>query len=51
MYEDDEVNSVVSVLKSGKVNQWTGDAVKLLEKVRPRCAVGPPSRKIVTGMG
>jgi dTDP-4-amino-4,6-dideoxygalactose transaminase len=26
-YEDDEIDAAVEVLRSGKVNQWTGDAV------------------------
>lgn len=30
-YGDDEIDSVVSVLKSGKVNYWTGDITKKFE--------------------
>lgn len=31
-FEDDEISAVVDVLRSGKVNQWTGEEVKLFEK-------------------
>jgi dTDP-4-amino-4,6-dideoxygalactose transaminase len=31
-FEDDEIQAVVSVLKSGKVNQWTGNEVTAFEK-------------------
>lgn len=32
VYEVDEINVVVDILKSGKVNQWTGNYVKKFEK-------------------
>ncbi len=31
-FEDDEIQAVVNVLKSGNVNQWTGDEVNAFEK-------------------
>jgi len=31
-FEQDEIDAVVRVLKSGKVNQWTGNEVKTFEK-------------------
>lgn len=31
-YSEDEINAVVNVLRSGKVNQWTGEEVRLFEK-------------------
>lgn len=31
MFAEDEIADVVAVLRSGKVNQWTGDRVKLFE--------------------
>lgn len=31
-FPDDEIQAVVNVLKSGKINQWTGDEVNLFEQ-------------------
>ncbi len=31
-YDRNDINSVVKVLESGKINQWTGNEVKLFEK-------------------
>lgn len=31
-YAEDEIQAVVDVLRSGKVNQWTGEQVKLFER-------------------
>jgi len=31
-YEEDSIQAVTNVLKSGKVNQWTGNEVKMFEK-------------------
>ncbi|MDA3791452.1 MAG: DegT/DnrJ/EryC1/StrS aminotransferase family protein [Desulfobacula sp.] len=31
-FEDDEIQAAVSVLKSGKVNQWTGNEINTFEK-------------------
>ena len=31
-FSDDEIQAVVNVLKSGRINQWTGDEVNAFEK-------------------
>ncbi|MBG0779856.1 MAG: aminotransferase class I/II-fold pyridoxal phosphate-dependent enzyme, partial [Desulfotignum balticum] len=31
-FADDEIQAVVNVLRSGKINQWTGDEVNLFEQ-------------------
>ncbi len=31
-FEDDEIQAAVDVLRSGKVNQWTGDEIISFEK-------------------